>query len=67
MSKPKSTKDINTDEVRRKLWLRKRQLNFDTYPKALQEFLTRNGMNPYLEGTENRIEYREFIITAKEN
>ena len=67
MSKQKPKKDIGTDEIRRKIWLRKRQLAFDTYPKALQEFLTRNGMNPYLDGMENRIEYREFIITAKEN
>ena len=61
------SKHLTVDDVRKLIRIRKRQLVFDTYPKALQDYLTRTGMNPYKDDVEHRIVYRDFTITAKEN
>lgn len=59
-------KHLTFEEVRMLIRKRKRQLAFDSYPKGLQDYLTRNGMNPYKDDVENRIVYRDFNITTKE-
>ena len=64
--KKSSNKHLTTEDIRKLIRIRKRQLAFDKYPKGLQEYLTRTGMNPYKDDVENRIVYRDFNITAKE-
>ena len=62
-----TNKHLTFEDIRKLIRIRKRQIAFDTYPKALQEYLTRTGMNPYKDDVENRIVYRDFTITAKES
>ena len=61
-----TNKHLTTEDIRKLIRIKKRQLAFDTYPKPLQDYLTRTGMNPYKDDVENRIVYRDFNITAKE-
>lgn len=60
-------KHLKIEDIKKLIRMRKRQLAFDRYPKPLQDYLTRTGMNPYKDDVENRIVYRDFTITAKEN
>lgn len=48
------------EEARKKIFKRKKQLAFDSYPKDLQDFLTRRGTNPYQQETEDCIEHAEL-------
>lgn len=65
--KGKTYKHITNEELDKLFRRRRRQLAFDTYPKPLQDYLTRTGMNPYKDDVENRIVYRDFSFTVKEN
>ncbi len=60
-------KHLSYEDIKKLIRIRRRQLAFDSYPKALQDYLTRTGMNPYQDDVEARIVYRDFTITAKEN
>lgn len=66
MSKAIPKKKVTDVELNKAFQRRKRQLAFDNYPKSLQEFMTRIGMNPYEEESEERIQYRDFTVTVKE-
>lgn len=57
MSKTKHKDLGNFEEIRRKMLRRRRQLAFDSYPKSLQDFLTRKGLNPYEHDTTDCIEH----------
>ena len=46
--------------------IRKKQIAFDKYPKRLQEFMTRMGLNPYETHIDDMVEYREFTPTTVE-
>lgn len=65
MNKSIGKKKVTTDDLAKAIRLRKRQLAFDKYPKPLQDFLTREGMNPYMDDVESRIQYRDFSITTE--
>ena len=45
-------KHLTTEDIRKLIRMRKRQLAFDSYPKPLQDYLTRTGMNPYKDDVE---------------
>lgn len=62
-----NTKHLSCDELRKLIRIRKKQIAFDSYPKQLQDYLTRTGMNPYKDDVDNHIEYRDFNFTVKEN
>ena len=62
----KHKKRVTTEELRKAIRTRRRQLAFDKYPKELQDFLTRTGANPYLKDSDDIIEYRTLTITVKE-
>lgn len=61
----KEHKKISIDELKQLIRRRKRQIAFDTYPKDLQDFMTKKGLNPYMDDVETRIEYRDFTVSAE--
>lgn len=67
MKNPLQKKRVTTDDLAKAIRLKKRQLAFDKYPKPLQDFLTREGMNPYNDDVESRIQYRDFTVDTERN
>ena len=54
-------------DLKKAIAIRRKQIAFDKYPEALQEFMTRIGLNPYKTHIDDMIEYRDFIVNSKEN
>lgn len=54
-------------DLRKAIAIRKRQLAFDNYPKQLQDYMTRMGLNPYEKHIDDMVEYREFKPTSERN
>ena len=63
----KKKKDRATlDDAWKAFRQRKRQLAFDEYPKAFQEYLTKRGLNPYLNDVDDMIEYKvQYVVDVK--
>lgn len=52
-------------DLKKAIAIRRKQIAFDKYPKALQEYMTRRGLNPYEKHIDDMVEYREFTPTTE--
>lgn len=60
-----NNKKLSLKDLRKAFEQRRRQLAFDKYPKVLQEYMTRMGLNPYEKHIDDMVEYREFTPTTE--